>query len=793
MGDPRAEPPAPIGASNGVTINEGDRRILDFFKHGPQRVEVMSLIEQVQGNSLNLVLPSGNIFSMESQNSNHASTSTSSNMILNANEISTSNVATSSDSDAVGRKRGREVSPTIPSTTAIVATASTSFAQANRQGAVSTAQVESQPTSKRLAVIIDSNMPADVKNCRRSLIEAVKKAGPEGMIFEEIKTIRNSDILITCTSEHDHNICRKMSSWKQVPFTMSPRFNIATESKSILYIKRVDKRVPLEAFKEALDLKLIGYTDLERVCVGKDRKETFTLRLVVPLENHKAYLLKFGLLVDHMKYVFEPHVRTNLRQCFHCQRFGHLAADCTAEKRCVRCGEAHSHKDCDKEQDAVKCGNCAGPHAASDRSCPTRLGVINVHRRNIIQGKEQAPAVRPKIPARIPRADDIVVNRSRQESIRGRAASTFAGKVAGENQASHAEPTRPVGDRGNSREVNDAKTEEFMGVLVDSIEDVLGLEGGSLADAVLRCVGRRNCKYIDAAALARNFLGKNINTNRNLSSNTAESVRGQERRTERPSRESAAEEISLSVRNYPGVDSFGANQRQSPTQGRYAFIQRSKSRKTSTSSKGSVNSGTSALSQVESDGGSFLHGRDWSSLAGAEEAMASPCNFSMSDSFRTPIRQGSSPLTLQANASVETAATVVKTKATIPTTTNPIATATSIAASAAVLGVTQPIFTGIAECLAASIGYSEMIRDQGGAKSSTPQRILPPVPRDTGEKMQMDQVQTSATQLAVGGPAQKGVPPQLGTVEAASLGQLTNGPDPKERRRKTNPSKEDGE
>ena len=63
---------------------------------------------------------------------------------------------------------------------------------------------------------------------------------------------------------------------------MSPRFNIATDSKSVLYIKRVDKSIWLDLFKSALDAKLIGYSDLKRVCVGKDRNETFTLRLVFP-------------------------------------------------------------------------------------------------------------------------------------------------------------------------------------------------------------------------------------------------------------------------------------------------------------------------------------------------------------------------------------------------------------------------------------------------------------------------------------------------------------------------------
>ena len=59
----------------------------------------------------------------------------------------------------------------------------------------------------------------------------------------------------------------------------------------------------------------------------------------------------------------------SIPQCFKCQGFGHKALNCT--KKCVVCGEAHSHKNCqNKEKRKPKCANCRGPHVASYGGCP---------------------------------------------------------------------------------------------------------------------------------------------------------------------------------------------------------------------------------------------------------------------------------------------------------------------------------------------------------------------------------------------------------------------------------------
>ena len=78
-------------------------------------------------------------------------------------------------------------------------------------------------------------------------------------------------------------------------------------------------------------------------------------------------------------YTIESYRReTQVKQCYRCQRFGHIALDCkNKHKKCGRCdGETHQKRDCTAS--VPKCANCFGPHASSDRSCPEFQEIIKM-------------------------------------------------------------------------------------------------------------------------------------------------------------------------------------------------------------------------------------------------------------------------------------------------------------------------------------------------------------------------------------------------------------------------------
>ena len=94
----------------------------------------------------------------------------------------------------------------------------------------------------------------------------------------------------------------------------------------------------------------------------------------------------------------------SVTQCFNCQSFGHSAQNCRSKKKCLICGESHSHKGCpNKEARKRKCANCTGPHVASYKGCPEykkqafRQHVVN-NQKSYATALSQKPFTQPKTP-----------------------------------------------------------------------------------------------------------------------------------------------------------------------------------------------------------------------------------------------------------------------------------------------------------------------------------------------------------------------------------------------------------
>ncbi|MES9880031.1 MAG: hypothetical protein ABW185_04035 [Sedimenticola sp.] len=70
-------------------------------------------------------------------------------------------------------------------------------------------------------------------------------------------------------------------------------------------------------------------------------------------------------------------------RCYSCQRFGHIARNCTYHSRCENCGSSdHGGEQCQSEK---KCANCAGNHCSFSRNCPEYQSVLrNIRKQRII-------------------------------------------------------------------------------------------------------------------------------------------------------------------------------------------------------------------------------------------------------------------------------------------------------------------------------------------------------------------------------------------------------------------------
>nr|XP_015839981.1 PREDICTED: uncharacterized protein LOC107398923 isoform X1 [Tribolium castaneum] len=109
-------------------------------------------------------------------------------------------------------------------------------------------------------------------------------------------------------------------------------------------------------------------TCTHRMHTGK--KQLPLVLLEAPLDQAKE-VWKMKTVCSLMVKVEKPRKSGKAAQCHRYQRFFHAQRNCTAEHRCVKCGEAHDTKVCTKEsKEPPKCANCNGPHTTNYRGCP---------------------------------------------------------------------------------------------------------------------------------------------------------------------------------------------------------------------------------------------------------------------------------------------------------------------------------------------------------------------------------------------------------------------------------------
>ena len=70
----------------------------------------------------------------------------------------------------------------------------------------------------------------------------------------------------------------------------------------------------------------------------------------------------------------ETDLNKEVRRCYKCQRYGHLAKPCTASITCGRCAGAHDTKDC--KSSALKCVNCEKNHRSGDTRCVEQVKAV---------------------------------------------------------------------------------------------------------------------------------------------------------------------------------------------------------------------------------------------------------------------------------------------------------------------------------------------------------------------------------------------------------------------------------
>lgn len=107
-----------------------------------------------------------------------------------------------------------------------------------------------------------------------------------------------------------------------------------------------------------------------------------------PTKSASSVIIEFATPEDANKIIDEGLVwqgelfqcgryerQCRLKQCFNCQKYGHIGTQCKTTTACGYCAQEHSSRDCPSKNERTesrKCAVCHGKHEAWSQQCPAR-------------------------------------------------------------------------------------------------------------------------------------------------------------------------------------------------------------------------------------------------------------------------------------------------------------------------------------------------------------------------------------------------------------------------------------
>ena len=145
----------------------------------------------------------------------------------------------------------------------------------------------------------------------------------------------------------------------------------------------------------SLEQARVAYSGWLKRNLGEKRAST----LVVEFEREEDadHAILNGIVLGAQIFACEYYDRAcKAKQCFRCQKYGHIGTHCKAQETCGYCAENHSTKECtqrDKPGSGPTCPNCRQNHPSWSIQCENRkeeFARIEERRRNLPRTHKEA-------------------------------------------------------------------------------------------------------------------------------------------------------------------------------------------------------------------------------------------------------------------------------------------------------------------------------------------------------------------------------------------------------------------
>ena len=217
-----------------------------------------------------------------------------------------------------------------------------------------------------------------------ALLQAIKGgSNPACKDVQGIRKLASGDLLITTGTHTSKETLQKNPEWITVvaasakaPVRMRPVEVINVRLTSIKLNTEEDRATTQKKILRENSTMHVGLK-IGRIAWQKKNYPTDKTHasLIIDMESAEAAneLIERGIVIDYDVHTVAPYSRSwEIKQCFKCQGYGHIAQLCRKLTICGHCAGEHPTQDC-KTPEKTKCANCKKDHTTWDNRCRARI------------------------------------------------------------------------------------------------------------------------------------------------------------------------------------------------------------------------------------------------------------------------------------------------------------------------------------------------------------------------------------------------------------------------------------
>ena len=190
--------------------------------------------------------------------------------------------------------------------------------------------------------------------------------------------------------------------WRPVEVTGVCRAGLKIETEEEK--KEAIKKIISENRTTHAGLK-IGRISWQKKKYDEDKTHA-SLILDLATEEEANNIIEKGLVIDYDVHTAATYSRNwEIKQCYKCQEYGHIAALCKKREACGHCAEEHPTKECPNPE-KPRCANCGKKHPTWDTRCQVRMDqrektrarrAMDIARAGMQKAKQLSRAVLPAL------------------------------------------------------------------------------------------------------------------------------------------------------------------------------------------------------------------------------------------------------------------------------------------------------------------------------------------------------------------------------------------------------------